>query len=333
MGFEKILGHEKIIDSLKEAFDKGKMAGVYLFVGADAIGKRTVAVNFAKYINCRAQANKPCEICISCKKIDQKNSPDLELIEPEGKGNKIGIDVIRQIKKSASLKPFENAYRVFIIDSAQMLTQEASNSFLKILEEAPVGNLFILISSQINSILPTIISRCAVKIFERADENRISLYLEKEFQVDKEKANIIARFSNGAIGAAINSLQEDLCTSKNTIIDKVYQMLLKKTSFSVTEWVYEQRDQLKRDLEYLLIWFRDMLVSKTDRANRYMLNIDRVEHVKDVGAKISTVELERMIGKIAEFHSYVDLNVNMKIIVDNLLCEIDRMGMLIARSS
>ena len=333
MVFEQILGHEKIIDSLKEAYNKGKMAGVYLFVGADSIGKKTVAINFAKYINCRAQTNKPCDNCFACKKIEQNNSPDLELIEPAGKAKRIGIEVIRQIKKSASLKPFENKYRVFIIDDAQTLTQEAANSFLKILEEAPAGNLFILISSQINRILPTIISRSAVKIFTRVDENSISSYLEKEFEVDKEKADITARFSNGAIGAAVNSLQEDFCGEKNTVIDKVYSILFKKAGFSGSEWVYAQRDQLKHDLEYLLIWFRDMLVCKTDRANRYILNIDKIKQIKDVGAKISAVELERIIAKIAELYSYVDLNVNMKIIVDNLLCELERLQMLITQGN
>ena len=155
--FKDIIGHNEIIKRLKNIISSGRIANAYVFSGPPEVGKEFVAINFAKSLNCLADTEKPCDKCISCKKIDSGNHPDVRQIKPEG--TKLKIDQMRLLQKQGNYRAVEGKYKIYIINESEKMTPEAANSLLKILEEPPGTMVLILITSMYNALLPTIRSR------------------------------------------------------------------------------------------------------------------------------------------------------------------------------
>lgn len=324
MSFNNIIGHKEVISFLMESVASGKISPVYIFTGPSSIGKKLVALNFAKLLNCLDKGTRPCDRCLSCRKIDSGNSPDIWQINPSGKGSAINIAIIRDIKRESGLKPFEAQYKIFIIDAADTLTQEASNSLLKVLEEAPPNNIFILITNRLQRILPTIISRSSLLRFRVDTIENISKLLCERHNITEGVAYFIAKFSQGRVGLAISMKDEDICAKKNKAIDKIQDFLSsdKTSSMEDGQWEYQERAVFKEDISYFLSWLRDIFVMKLGSYNKLIYNSDRSDEIIEVSSRISFDDLENLIDQLIRFESYVDANVNTKIIVDALICEL-----------
>lgn len=171
---------------LSGAFKKERVASAYLFYGPEGSGKKLAALQFAKTLICK---NAGCENCIDCKRIESMSHPDLFFLgagadkkTPEKEKNSIGIDEIRELQRNVCLKSFESDFKVCVIDQCERMTENASNSFLKLLEEPPEKTIFILISASIQALPLTIISRCQpVRFFKPTKKNYKQEVLEKEF--------------------------------------------------------------------------------------------------------------------------------------------------------
>ncbi len=157
MSFMNIIGHEKTFQYLDRLVESNKIPHAMIFTGPQGIGKKLVAKFFVQKLFC-LEKEKPCEKCSSCLKLEKLEHPDLFWIEPES--DHIKIELIRNLKKSLSLAPFESSYKVAVLVDAHHLNLAASNALLKTLEEPPPNTLIILISSLPHFFLKTILSRC-----------------------------------------------------------------------------------------------------------------------------------------------------------------------------
>ena len=178
MIFNNIIGNEKNKELLKNIIDSNNIAHSYMFVGKDSIGKLLFAKEFSKAILCTS-GEKACNKCKSCIEFDTNNNPDFSILEPEG--NSIKIDQIRELTKKVYEKPVVSSRKVYIINDSQVMTKEAQNSLLKTLEEPPEYVTIILITSNENTFLPTIKSRCTKVSFNRLTNNELANILEKEY--------------------------------------------------------------------------------------------------------------------------------------------------------
>jgi len=316
MSFEDIKGQDSALDTLKGALKEDRVFSSYLFLGPEGVGKATTARNFAKALNCINGENVPCDACISCKKIDSSTHPDVIVVEPEGASHSIKIDKIRNIIASANLKAYEGKKKVFIIDKADSMTQEAANAFLKTLEEAPADSVFILVASSKDMILPTILSRCLVVNFFPTSMKLTEKMLKEKIGLDGEEANILSRFSSGRIGEAMRMKEHSLIDRKNRVIDSFL-----KNSFDVID-NYSSRGELKEDLDFLVSYFRDVFLYKTVNNEGLIFHADRIDDIKKASDKFTQEELDRIIKKIIKLRSYVDNNVNPKMIIDVLKNEL-----------
>ena len=165
----------------------------YLYVGPDGAGKYRAAKNFAKGVNCPdVKDGKPCEACLSCKKIEKEVHPDVFFIQPGGASSTIGIDQVREIINKANLKPYEARSKVFIIKGAHSMNEASANAFLKTLEEPPENTVFILISRSKDLLLPTIVSRChIVRFLGKGDSSIFTDFIKEKnrtvpFSSDRE---------------------------------------------------------------------------------------------------------------------------------------------------
>ncbi len=202
--WKDILGQAEAVNKLKHFISSGKLNHAYLFMGPQSVGKHTTAKVLACAINCEA---KGCGKCSCCVKITRETHPDVIQVAPEG--NFITIGQIREVQREVSRKPFEMDSKVYIIDEVEKMTAEAANALLKVLEEPPDGVVFILITSNLEGVLPTIVSRCYQIYFRPIAIDVIIDEIVRRYEVDKDRAELVAKISRGIFGNAIEMLNSE----------------------------------------------------------------------------------------------------------------------------
>ena len=160
MSWDSILGQAFAKRVLQGHLADGRVAHAYLLAGPDGTGKRLVALEMAKALNCTASGPHPCDVCPTCVQIGRGTHPDVHTLSPVAPSETIRIEAVRQLLGRIVLRPFNAAFQVAIIDGAERLTEEAANSLLKALEEPPAHTRFLLTTAKPSVCLPTIVSRC-----------------------------------------------------------------------------------------------------------------------------------------------------------------------------
>ncbi len=219
--FGDVVGQEDITAALKNQVLHDRVGHAYLFTGTRGTGKTTCARIFAKAINCENPQNgEPCGECFICKGIDEGSVTDIVEIDAASNNS---VNDIRDLREETVYTPSVCAYKVYIIDEAHMLTDQAFNALLKIMEEPPSHVIFILATTEIQKIKPTILSRCQRYDFARITpdliEARISYVAEQEgVALTQEAAALIARLADGAMRDALSIL--DTCAGVENTVDE-----------------------------------------------------------------------------------------------------------------
>ena len=209
--FSSLAGQEHVATTLRNAIQNGRVSNSYLFCGPRGTGKTTTARVFAKAVNClEPQEGDPCEECRICLSANQGRLMDI--IEMDAASNR-GIDEIRDIREKVNFSPVEARRKVYIIDEAHMLTDQASNAFLKTLEEPPAHVIFILCTTEAEKILPTIISRCQRHDFRRLPgeiihDRLIDITQAEGVEAEAPAIRAIARQAAGSLRDAENLLEQ-----------------------------------------------------------------------------------------------------------------------------
>ena len=218
--FSDLAGQEHVGNTLRQAVTQGRVSHSYLFCGTRGSGKTTTARVLAKAVNClNPQQGDPCDECAICVSINEGRN--LDIIELDAASNR-GVEEIREIRDKVHFQPAQNRRKVYIIDEAHMLTREASNAFLKTLEEPPEHVIFILCTTEADRLLPTILSRCQRYDFRRLPGqtiyDRLAYITDQEaIAVHPDALRMVARNAGGSMRDALNILEQLAVSSDGDI--------------------------------------------------------------------------------------------------------------------
>lgn len=228
--FEDVKGQDHVVTTLKNQIISDRIGHAYLFCGTRGTGKTTIAKIFAKAVNCEHPVDgSPCGECEMCKSITENRS--MNVIEIDAASNN-GIDYIRQIRDDVKHPPIEGRFTVYIIDEVHALSKDAFNALLKTLEEPPSYIIFIMATTEVQSVLPTIVSRCQRFDFKRISIETITGRLREladaeNVQVEDKALRYIAKSADGGMRDALSMM--DMCISfyygKELTYDKVLEVL------------------------------------------------------------------------------------------------------------
>lgn len=283
MSFENIIGNDKIKEELVDTIKSGNVSHSYMFVGQEGIGKYEFAVEFAKMILCLSENKLNCNSCDSCIKFLSSNHPDFIKLEPDG--NSIKIAQMRQMQENIYQKPIISSKKVFIINNAEKMTQEAQNSLLKTLEEPPYYVVIILIVSNENLVLNTIKSRCLKLHFQNLNKREILEYIKENNFIDYFTDNMV-NLCNGSIGkvekirdnielySSVEKLINGIITPKfDSIIDIINN----------AEILYKSKENIYDILEYMVVLVYSFINNNTESVlvNKYINIINIIENIKN----------------------------------------------------
>ena len=297
MYFKDIIGQEFAKKYLTNSINKDKVSHAYLFEGMNGVGKKTLAKEFAKTLI----------------KVDKlENSPDYISIEPEG--SSIKIAQIRKLQTDVLVKPHSD-YKIYIINKAEKMTVESQNALLKTLEEPPAYVIIILITSNKNSLLDTIKSRCEIIKFLPVSFIQTKKYLE-DMGIEERKASILATFSRGSISKALElSESADFMLMREDIQNNI-QTLLEKNIVEILELPSKHdkyKDNIIEVLDMMINYFRDIMMLKENIGKDMIINIDKITYVQNMSKKINYSQVSKIIDIIEETKKKLKSNCNFNL--------------------
>ena len=310
---------------------RDRVAHAYLFCGPEGVGKKLIALEFAKLINCAepGQDGGDCG-CLSCSKTERGLNPDVRLFDyPDEKTIKVG-HVREDVENAVHLSPYENPYKVFIIDGAERMNFNAQNAFLKTLEEPPRNSVIILITPLADLLIPTVRSRCQAVVFQPLPEEEVRRFLESE-KPEEENPGLVSRISGGSIGKAMGT-DEDYMRKRTEYLLCAANVDAKKP-LTLFDSVEKMRKEIKEGgpgelgtvFDVLSSWVRDAIVLKTSGDGEKITNVDMSGRIGEYAEKRDIGELLEKFRALEETMERISSNnANVEVSLENLLLRFSR---------
>lgn len=313
MPFSSLIGNSGAKHTLMQMLEQKTLPNTLLFYGQEGVGKYTAATLLAHYL------------------LGPKTShPDLYILQPTGKAHVHPIESIRRLIQEAALPPFEASHKVFIIDEAEKMPASSSNALLKILEEPFSHTLFILITADKESMLPTLLSRCCKIPFFPISQKQIEEWLVTQQGVKESDVRKIAFLSRGSLGKAETLLKQKTPPWKEDLVSflmlhpiQEYPQLVQIASRleayfpsdPTTPW--ELPDALFHDIA---MWYRDLHLLKEGGGTEYLYHLDYLHQLK-LALAYPLPTLEKILDGIARMRLGSARSMHLRHLLESFLCK------------
>ncbi|KUK10632.1 MAG: DNA polymerase III, delta prime subunit [Clostridia bacterium 41_269] len=310
---KQIRSQNRAVFFLEKILKSRELGHCYLFCGPQGVGKMSTAVLFAASVLCQTPRGLwACGSCATCRKIERGNYPYLRIVEPQG--STLGIGQVRQLKSFLTFKIEGNHFRFIIIDKAHNMTQEASNSLLKVLEEPPQRTCFILVADNIDMVLPTIVSRSQIIPFTRIPQGVVEEIL-REKGYSEEKIAAAASIAHGSVGRALELVEDEkLEAQRKMIVD--FMESLPVSPGRVLEFALDlgSNFDVALTLEIILSSYRSLLLKKITENGKQK---------EDESLFLDVETLCIIIDRVIKAKKDLDDNANKQLVLDTLLMDIN----------
>lgn len=323
--FTDIVGQEQLKEHLQNAIAMNKVSHAYIINGERNAGKEFIAKVFAMALQCEQKEAEPCGECHSCKQALSNNQPDIIYISHE-KPNTIGVEDIRtQINGDIDIKPYSSQRKIYIMNEGEKMTVQAQNALLKTLEEPPEYAVILILTTNVDELLPTILSRCVVLNMKPVTDAQVKEYLMEELGVPDYKANICVAFARGNIGKAkllasseeFEKVKDEAITLVKYINDMEINEIVKAIK-KISEYKFDVNDYL----DILSVWYRDVLLFKATKDVNSLIFKEEIQQIMKVSDRSTYAGIETIVNALQQAKKRLDANVNFDLTMELLLLTI-----------
>lgn len=324
-GFRDVIGQEQIKEHLTSALQTGKISHAYIVNGEKSSGKEFIARVFAMALQCERGEAEPCQECHSCKQALSDNHPDIIRVTHE-KPNTISVDDIRaQVNNDVGIKPYSGQYKIYLINEAEKMTVQAQNAILKTLEEPPAYAVILLLTTNLNALLPTILSRCVVLNMKPVSDEQVKRYLMEQLQVPDYRAEVCVAFARGNIGKAkaLASSEEfeNVKAEALSLLKYIGQMELSEMIAAIRK-INEYKLEVSDYLDICAIWYRDVLLFKATNDVNHLIFREEIQALRDTAKRCSYEGIETIIRALDTAKRRLEANVNFELTMELLMLTI-----------
>ena len=323
--FTDIIGQEQIKEHLQNSISMNKVSHAYIINGERSAGKEFIAKVFAMALQCEKGETEPCGECHSCKQAKSGNQPDIIFISHE-KPNTIGVEDIRtQINHDIAIRPYSSPRKVYIINEGEKMTAQAQNALLKTLEEPPEYAVILILTTNVDMLLPTVLSRCVVLNMRPVPDQKVKKYLMEQLEVPDYKANICVAFARGNIGKAkmlasseeFEKVKEEAVTLVKYINDMELSEIVKAIK-KIAEYQFDVTDYL----DILSVWYRDVLLFKATKDVNSLIFKDEIQSIRKTADRSTYEGIETIVKALQQAKRRLEANVNFDLTMELLLLAI-----------
>ena len=320
-GYEEIIGHNLIKEHLRLAVRENKVFHAYIFNGEDLAGKNMLAAVFAKSLVCEEGGETPCNHCKACHQFDSGSHPDVRYLV-RSKAS-IGVDDIReQINRDVVIRPYSSRYKVYVIDEAEKLTEEAQNALLKTIEEPPSYAVIMLLTNNVEKMYSTIRSRCVTLNLRSVDQELITRFLMEKQQVPDYRARTCSAYSQGNVGRAMQMASSERFSQMLEFVQRLVRGARDMKEFEIVQTAREMetfQEDIGDLLDLITLWYRDILAMKTTGDRELLVFGEEYRFIRQKADTVSAAGIGRVLEAVETARQRIRSNVNFHAAAEMLL--------------
>ena len=291
--------------------------------GPRGVGKRQFALALAQAVNClRPEDGDACGECAACRKVAASNHIDVEMFSPDGQFIKIGQ--MREMTEKAQFRPYDGRRRVYIIDQADRLNQQAANSILKVLEEPPETTLLVLVTSKPYALLETIRSRCQILSFAPLTPDELESYLKANYKRPIEETRMLARLARGSIGRALEIDLGVYREERRLMLEIIESLALARDTLKLMGAAEHlgrklEKNEFENHLDTLMVLFEDLFHLKLGEPASSLTNADIAERLERIADAVTVEMITGWAANVEAVLQGLPRNVNRQLAMEAML--------------
>ncbi len=325
MPFAAIVGQARAVEILQRERRTGRVPHAYLFHGPESVGKKRTALALAMALQCRTAEEDACGACSACRNIAAGHHPDVRVTKPEAKtrgaAEKIYIEQIRSLQQEIALRPMAGRQKIYVVDDAHRLVEQAANAFLKTLEEPPDASVLILVTAFPDRLLATIRSRCRPVRFQPLSPESVAAIVSREKGTEAEEATRLARLAHGSVGRVLAADYEAMTKRRAQFLEERRRLTEGGPAalFSVSESFARNSVEATEFLEFLTTWERDLMALKLQGPAAALVHGDCAEALTREAESRRMADLLGRLDLLEQSLRRLQSNVNARLVIEAAL--------------